>query len=453
MATEKQREYYEYLKANPKKQETVSEWIARIANDEWSKVALSSQFYRNIRPSNRFDLKSLGFYGKELSTLLALRNPDSDVDVVTDTTTQGYKDPIVLSALSGGKIMTLNEYCDYWNLPREDVHSAKLVTHTGTPYWNIAFKERMDSSLSEVDFEGIIENTVRKYILPVPPIEMPWVPPLIKKTASRLVFTDVHVGMDPNPEGLSPYGGKWDEEALHTRFMYMVDYVKEYGAGDTLVIDDLGDYMDGWDAYTTRGGHKLPQNMSTEKAFDTGVEAKVFLIEALLPEFTNVIVNNVCNDNHSGTFGYLTNSAVKKILEAKYPGRVQVNNIRKFMGHYKILDRVYILCHGKDEQFMKFGLAVEPKPAHIEMIDQYIKQNGLYGESSKITFCKGDSHQCVFNYAISDDFDYLNYPAFSPSSGYVQTNFKRGRSGFVLENIVEESSAVDTKLEWFDWEN
>jgi hypothetical protein len=41
----------------------------------------------------------------------------------------------------------------------------------------------------------------------------------------------------------------------------------------------------------------------------------------------------------------------------------------------------------------------------------------------------------LFDYCSSDEFDYFNFPAFSPSSEWVQTNFKKGRSGFVFFQI------------------
>jgi hypothetical protein len=41
----------------------------------------------------------------------------------------------------------------------------------------------------------------------------------------------------------------------------------------------------------------------------------------------------------------------------------------------------------------------------------------------------------LFDYCSSDEFDYFNYPAFSDSSEWVQTNFKKGRSGFVFFQI------------------
>jgi hypothetical protein len=36
----------------------------------------------------------------------------------------------------------------------------------------------------------------------------------------------------------------------------------------------------------------------------------------------------------------------------------------------------------------------------------------------------------------SDDFYYFNYPALSPSSQWVQNNFKKGRRGFILESSL-----------------
>jgi len=63
--------------------------------------------------------------------------------------------PFVLSAWNEdtGKMMDIEEYCAHYRLPRKDVKSYKLVSHTGTPFYNILFKEH-DEDL-EVDFETI----------------------------------------------------------------------------------------------------------------------------------------------------------------------------------------------------------------------------------------------------------------------------------------------------------
>ena len=50
-----------------------------------------------------------------------------------------------------------------------------------------------------------------------------------------------------------------------------------------------------------------------------------------------------------------------------------------------------------------------------------------------VVFKKGDSHQALFDMCASSDFIYNNYPALSPSSNWIQSNFGLGRRGFVLE--------------------
>ena len=44
--------------------------------------------------------------------------------------------------------------------------------------------------------------------------------------------------------------------------------------------------------------------------------------------------------------------------------------------------------------------------------------------------------------AGSDDFDYFNYPASSPSSQWVQNNFKKGRRGFFIDSFKGVTSTT-----------
>ena len=269
----------------------------------------------------------------------------------------------------------------------------------------------------------------------------------------RLVYTDVHTGMDASRGGLSLYPVEWNGEMLLENIKLMAEFTIKNKQSDVLYIDELGDYMDGWDGETTRGGHKLPQNMTNETAFDYGLKAKVLLIDILQSEFKHIICNNICEDNHSGAFGYVVNSAFKSVIEHKY-SNVEVINHRKFLNFYKIQDRMIVLTHGKDAKNLKFGFKPQLDPRQIEKIDQFFKNYRIYNNCKYITFSKGDSHQCLFDLCSSDDFDYFNYPALSPSSEWVQTNFKRGRRGFVLEHIKDNGARVViepyffTKLEY-----
>ena len=51
----------------------------------------------------------------------------------------------------------------------------------------------------------------------------------------------------------------------------------------------------------------------------------------------------------------------------------------------------------------------------------------------------GDQHQYKNDFTSSNDFFYNTYPAFSPPSNWVKSNFKKTKSGFVFYNIDKES--------------
>jgi len=356
---------------------------------------------------------------------------------------------------STGKMMDIDEYCELYRLPRTDIREYKLVTHTGTPYYNIRFKDQL-LSVSDVMNVDFIEGVVSKYIGKSKSVKKP---DLKKKKISKTVrgiITDIHVGMSPNIDGNSLFGGSWNEKELIARmddFANSVIDKLDSGCLNDVIIDDLGDFMDGWEGETTRKGHELPQNMTTAQCFDAGVRFKVELIDKIIDSGydVNVTMNNICNDNHAGVFGYVVNSAVKSILEAKYSAGVTVNNHQKFMCHYFVGRHCFILCHGKDDKHLKFGFKTDIDDKGISKIDQYIKLNDLYQQASWFEFSKGDSHQMLFDYSSSDDFNYMNYPAFSPSSDWVQTNFKRGNSGFVIQVIDPNKQEIDISYKLFKW--
>lgn len=78
---------------------------------------------------------------RKASTLInALNATDEDFENNTDTDTNQYEAKSTLSALkSDGTIMSIKEYCEYYNIPYEHVRTYKLVTHTGQgAYYNIA---------------------------------------------------------------------------------------------------------------------------------------------------------------------------------------------------------------------------------------------------------------------------------------------------------------------------
>jgi hypothetical protein len=302
--------------------------------------------------------------------------------------------------------------------------------------WVIATprKETPAEVVESFDFKGIIE----KYIIPLSHLKE------FNRTVSKLIYTkdfdtltvtDVHIGMEPDVDNNTMYVKDWNKEELIKSADAVIIKTIQEQESNVLYVDDLGDLLDGFNAQTTRGGHALPQNMTNEQCFDAALEFKLKILYGLVNIYDKIHFNNICNDNHSGAFGYFVNESFKQIAEIQFKDKVTVTNHRKFINHYFVGDICFLISHGKDDKSLKFGFKPQLDLKGADKIDQYCKQYGIYKTAKLIIFKKGDSHQALFDMCTSDDFYYFNYPALSPSSNWIKNNFKLGRRGFVNESF------------------
>ena len=360
--------------------------------------------------------------------------------------------PFILSAWNNtnGKILDINEYCIVHNLPRQDVRSYKLITHTAIPYYNIQFRENVSEidALQDLFTDEYFKEIAGKYIKPLDIIS-----PTVGNSEyiDRLIISDVHIGMDNTGDlNTVPLYAKvtYDEDNIFHRLNQVINHTVEHKKGEYLIIDNMGDFLDNLKGQTTRGGHELPRLMGDKEAFDIAVKFQVTLAESLLPFYENITFNNIINDNHSFLFGYFVHSAVKQILENKFPNRITYNNHERFISHYSVGNHTFVITHGKDSKEMKHGMKLHLDAHLIEKLDQYCKHYGLYN-GNNIEVSKGDLHCMAFDYTTSMDFEYMNYPAFSPPSNWVQTNFKNSKSGIVLQNVSLHTKDKSVIPLWF----
>jgi hypothetical protein len=286
---------------------------------------------------------------------------------------------------------------------------------------------------NEIDFLNIFKDVIK-------PIEVKAKKVKSKALFDRAVLTDVHIGMKVT-DGYSLYDGLWNEIELFKRLDIFVSEIISNQKSNVLLLHELGDFMDGYNAMTTRGGHELPQNMDNQKAFDVGLTFKITMVDFLVQHYDKIHIVNICNDNHAGSFGYIVNSAFKTYIELKYPDNVVVVNQRKFIDHYFFKNRCFILTHGKDDKSLKFGFKPKLDPVQIEKIKNYIDEYKLH--DYEIEFGKGDSHQLLFDYTSSTAFEYQNFGAFSPPSDWVKTNFKNTKSSFTTMNYYENQKTIN----------
>jgi len=398
-------------------------WLSKEEAIVLDKVVKENEGSRN---QTRYFLNQL-----EWESIKDNRYNGNKQEVKSKSTTIDYIEKFVLSAWNKvtGQMMDIDNYCNHYSLPRKDITSYKLVSHTGTPYYNIVFKENVSEEVKEFNFDEII----KKHIKPVEIINIVDFSDTVFDF-DGLTITDVHIGMDTDSKDNSMYPILWNREEVIKVAKQVVETTLTEQTSNILFVDELGDLLDGYNAQTTRGGHALPQNMTNEEAFDCALTFKMIILDELVNYYDEIVFNNICNDNHAGSFGYFVNSAFKQIAELKYEN-VKVNNHRKFINHYYVGRIAFVITHGKDDSTLKFGFKPQLDSKGIEKIDQYCKQNEIYKNSDLVIFKKGDSHQALFDMCTSDDFYYFNYPALSPSSQWVQNNFKKGRRGFVNESF------------------
>ena len=263
----------------------------------------------------------------------------------------------------------------------------------------------------------------------------------------RIILTDIHVGMQPNENHYSLYNYTWDLHELEKRrkqvIQSVVDLNQEF---EEIHVIDLGDLTDGFNAETTRGGHKLPQNLTNREQFEVAFEFKTSLLLELQEMFKVKVKNyNAVNCNHSADLDYIVNSSLKTYVE-KLNSNIKVTNIESFIGHYKHYNHTFVVTHGKDEKHLKFGLKPKLDEKGKILLEDYVRQNDL---KCCITIEKGDSHVQLIDECTSKVFNYNNYLAFSPPSGWVQHNFGSSKSGFNLMIINSENDDKQLITKYF----
>lgn len=263
--------------------------------------------------------------------------------------------------------------------------------------------------------------------------------------ALKVTISDDHVGLEPNPNnnGLFnyEYNGEVYKKSYEKVFNSVIKEFNTWGKFDLVMLDNLGDEQDGYNGFTTRGGHALDQNMSNTEVFETCVDVKVRFLKSLIESNVakKIILRKVVNDNHSGDFGHIINITVRKIINLLYSTDiVEVETLSRFLEHRNYGDHCFILTHGKDKKSMFKGLPLQLNDRTINFINDYINHYKI--DSKYIHVEKGDLHQIGYNKC--NTFDYRNFMSFAPPSSWVQHNFGDCYSGYSIQVIPKHSNEI-----------
>lgn len=93
--------------------------------------------------------------------------PDAAMDNDTTTTTAQYSKRKVLTAYDqDGKLMNIEQYCNYYGIPFDQAKTYKLVTHTGVPFYNIAsniINEPTEDLIDADELRQLISEDLKGY--------------------------------------------------------------------------------------------------------------------------------------------------------------------------------------------------------------------------------------------------------------------------------------------------
>lgn len=257
-----------------------------------------------------------------------------------------------------------------------------------------------------------------------------------KGTALMLHFTDFHIGSKVSQYSL--YENNWNEEELYKRASIILEGIKSYGFKfDTIVINLLGDMMDGQGGFTTRGGHPLPQNMDDDDQIAAYTKFMIWFVKELyIQELAGEIkLYSVKSGNHDGVMYQMATTALLATLRLMFPDFVSETSIFKEpMGSYTFKGRRFVIFHGKDEKYMKrpWPLTID-KPTQL-FIETWLRKNQFV--ENEIHILKGDLHQEALS--VTDMFTYRSNPSIYGSSDHSQMNYTPVRIGVSYELFIND---------------
>jgi len=297
----------------------------------------------------------------------------------------------------------------------------------------------------ETDYLAEIKALLSEY----KPTPIKGVKPVLKepKRALKITFSDMHIGLSTKND---LFGYTYNETNIKKAFKLVLDKIAHAGTFDEIILQDLGDSLDGYNKMTTRGGHELEQDLSNTEAFRLLVKLRLDLIGFIhsMNICNRIVLLNVSNCNHSGDFGYFANYTISLMAEKLY-SNVTAHTYENFIGAYTYGIHTFLSCHGKDKKHMRGGLPVKLDDKTKNFIMSYINRHGIANKC--IHFEKGDLHQLGFSKC--KEFDYRNFMSFAPPSNWVQHNFGDTYSGFSMQVIDKDTPNIQHTDIFLNYDN
>lgn len=416
-----------------------------LLNPETEETALSIAKRYNFRPELN-DLQR----AKAVRDLKRVSKGTRHPKMTYKPTLNKTKDSSYKENMDKGTLEVSSVLSDEPRSPQEiiDIHKVDESIWKLSQYWSkeksngwlvsAMFVQKKTGELTHEDLLSDLSNVlVTDNIIPYTVVQQ-----TSNKKALFVYLSDKHIGAMTKADAMydNVYNRAVFRQRLTQVYTKILETVELVGTFEDIYICDLGDSMDGWNGYTTRGGHKLPQNMDNKEAFNTYLfEHKIFFDNLMRSGFANhyhAVMQT--NDNHSDSYGYIANQALKLYLETAYPG-IEVQLMTKFLEHITYGLHTIILTHGKDSEDLKHGLPLQLTHKAENFLEKYINYHNI-DKNYPIHIIKGDLH--AESQQVAYHFRYRNVLSMYGASKWIMNNFGPSHAGVSFDIYNKNSKGV-----------
>ena len=251
-----------------------------------------------------------------------------------------------------------------------------------------------------------------------------------------LHLSDLHIGSTLTSGYL--FCNDWNENERNRRLNTLVNLIGDnFGTLDTIVINMLGDYLDGMDNQTARRDHFMPQNMDNREQFNVFIRQMLMFIGRLTSLCSKINIYAVPEGNHDGINGYMAIKALEYITTKKFPD-IKFHVFDRFYGYYEFNGETYLIMHGKDSVYMKKPLPLNLNADSSNLIRDWLDREGLHQEH--IHIIKGDLHSNNLNSCRK--FEYRNVLSLFGESDYSQYNYQSNGYGVSYDFFINEIRTI-----------
>lgn len=272
-------------------------------------------------------------------------------------------------------------------------------------------------------------------------VDMPTITynPQVPSEKSMIVYlADMHIGAKCNSDTLYP--NNYDRKEINRRLTQLASQIASFGRLDNLVICLMGDSLDGMDQQTARRDHFMPQCMDNNEQLNAFLDLTFNFITRCRDLCNNVSIYSVKCGNHGGTWEYTANIALKHLVEKVYP-EITFTLFDEFIGAFEFNNHLFLVTHGKDEQFMKRPLPLYLDDTTKVRIHEWLLSRGLSG-AENIHVIKGDLHSDALSSCLA--FDYRNVLSLFGASDYANYNFSRNSYGVSYDLFIGDNRMMGT---------